>query len=64
MRLPCRALIAGDHLNVDAITTAIIANDQGTPACLFLIVRFLSMHLIDCCVFSPPPIVAANTAIH
>jgi hypothetical protein len=38
MRLPCCALITGDHLNVDAITAAIIANDQGTPARLFLIV--------------------------
>jgi hypothetical protein len=32
MRLPCRALIAGNHLNADAITTAIITNDHGTPA--------------------------------
>jgi hypothetical protein len=38
MRLPCRALIAGDHLNADATTTAIVANNQGTPALLFLIV--------------------------
>ena len=50
MRLPCHALIAGNHLNADAITTAIISSDQGTPSHLFLIVRFLSMHLIDCCV--------------
>ena len=64
MRLPCRALIVGDHLNADAITTAIIANDHGTPAHLVLIVCFLSMHLIDCCVFPPPPIFAANTTVH
>jgi hypothetical protein len=38
MRFPCRALITGDHLNADATTTAIVANDQGTPAHLFLIV--------------------------
>jgi hypothetical protein len=37
MRLPCRALIAGNHLNADAITAAIIANNQGMPARLFLI---------------------------
>ncbi len=65
MRLPCRVLIAGNHLNVDAITTAIIANHHGTPAHLVLIVRLLTMHLIDCCVFLPPPIVTANTtAVH
>ena len=28
MRLPCRALIAGNHLNADAITTAIVSSDQ------------------------------------
>jgi hypothetical protein len=64
MRLPCCVLIAGDHLNADVITSAIIANDYGTPARLFSIVRFLSVHLIDCCVFPPPPIVATNTAVH
>jgi hypothetical protein len=37
-RLPCRALIVGDHLNADAITAAIVANNQGTPARLVLIV--------------------------
>jgi hypothetical protein len=53
MRLPCRALIAGDHLNADAITAAMItSSDQGTPARLSLIVHFLSMHLFDCCVSS------------
>jgi len=52
MQLPCCALIAGDHLNADAITAAIISSDQGMPARLFLIVHFLSMHLFDCCVSS------------
>jgi hypothetical protein len=52
MRLPCRALIAGNHLNADAITAAIVSSNQITPARLFLIVRFLSMHLFDCCVSS------------
>jgi hypothetical protein len=52
MRLPCRALIASDHLNADAITAAIVSSDQGMPARLFLILRFLSMHLFDCCVSS------------
>jgi hypothetical protein len=65
MRLPCRALIACDHPFADAITSAIITNDHGTPSRLVLIVRFLTMHLIDCCVFLPPPIVTANTtAVH
>jgi hypothetical protein len=31
MQLPCCALIAGDHLNADAITAAIISSDQGMP---------------------------------
>jgi hypothetical protein len=52
MRLPCCALITGDHLNADAITVTIVLRDQGTPARLFLIVRFLSMHLLDCYVSS------------
>jgi hypothetical protein len=46
MRLPSCALIAGNHLNADVITSAIITNDHGTPARLFLIVRFFSVHLL------------------
>ena len=39
MQLPCRALIAGNHQkNADAITAAIVTNNQDTPAHLFLIV--------------------------
>jgi hypothetical protein len=49
---------------ISSITTVIVTNDQGMPARLFLIVHFLSMHLIDCCVFPLPPIVVANTAVH
>jgi hypothetical protein len=41
MQLPCRALIAGDHLNADAITSAIISSEQDAPARLFFIVIFL-----------------------
>ena len=41
MRLQCRALIAGDHLNADAITAAIVSSEQGTPARIFFIVIFL-----------------------
>ena len=51
MWLPCRALIAGDHLNAVAITAAIVANNQCTPARLFLIVVSFRR-------------VTANTAIH
>jgi hypothetical protein len=56
MRLPCRALIAGDHLhlNVDAITAAITAKDQGTPARLFLIV--VSFHRCPLSQLIPPSI--------
>jgi hypothetical protein len=46
MGLPCCALIASNHLNTEAITTAIVANDQGTLARLFLIVRFF-VHASD-----------------
>ena len=46
MRFLCRALIAGNHLNTDAITAAIVANNQGTSACLFLIVCFF-VHAFD-----------------
>jgi len=47
MRPPCRALIAGDHLNADAITAAIISSEQGTPTRLLFY-----RHLFDCCVSS------------
>ena len=41
MQLPCRSLIAGDHLNVDAITAAMIVwSEQGAPARHFFIVHF------------------------
>ena len=36
MRLPCHALIAGDYLNADAITAAIVSSEQGTLAVYFL----------------------------
>jgi len=44
MQLLCHALITGDHPNADAITAAIGANDQGTPAHLFLIVVSFRHH--------------------
>jgi hypothetical protein len=46
MQLLCCALIARDHLNADAITAAIVANDQGMPARLFLIVVSFPRHLL------------------
>jgi hypothetical protein len=50
MRLPCHALIADNHLDVEAITAAIIANNQGKPACLFSLDHLSVTNLIDCCV--------------
>jgi hypothetical protein len=35
MRLPCHALTAGNHLDANTISAAIVANNQGMPACLF-----------------------------
>jgi hypothetical protein len=37
LRLPCQALISGDHLNADAIGDAFVSIEQGTPpvSCLF-----------------------------
>jgi hypothetical protein len=36
----CYALITRNHLNADTITSTIISNDQGAPACLFLLFYF------------------------
>jgi hypothetical protein len=56
--LPCRALIAGDHLNADAITAAmIVLSEQGTPARLFFIVHFFPC--IFLIVVSPLPLFVA-----
>jgi hypothetical protein len=46
MQLLCRELIAGDHLNADVITAAIVLNDQGTPACLFLLIIVSQLPLL------------------
>jgi hypothetical protein len=57
--LPCRALIAGDHLNADAITAAmIVSSEQGTPARLFFIVHFFPC--IFLIVVSPLPLLVAR----
>jgi hypothetical protein len=53
MRLPCHALIAGNHLDVEAITAAIVANGQGKLACLFSLDHLSVTNLIDCCVLPP-----------
>ena len=59
MRLPCRALIAGDHLNADAITAAmIVLSEQGAPARLFFIVHFFPC--IFLIVVSPLPLLIAT----
>ena len=59
MRLPCRALIAGDNLNADAITAAmIVLSEQGTPARLFFIVHFFPC--IFLIVVSPLPLLVAR----
>jgi hypothetical protein len=62
MRLLCHALIAGDHLDMEAITATIIANNQGKPACLFSLNHLSVTNLIDCCV-SPPATTIGNNQI-
>jgi hypothetical protein len=46
-------LIAGNHLDVEAITAAIVANNQGKPAHLFSLDHLSVTNLIDCCVLPP-----------
>ena len=59
MRLPCHALIAGNHLDADAITAAmIVSSEQGAPARLFFIVHFFPC--IFLIVVSPLPLLVTH----
>ncbi len=60
MQLPCCALIAGNHLYVDSITAAIVANDQGKPARLFSLDHLSMTNLIVCCVLPPVAIIGSH----
>ena len=60
MRLPCCALIGSDHLDVEAITAAIVATGQGKPAHLFSLDHLSVTNLIDCCVSLPAATIGNN----